>query len=293
MLARALPLAALAVLSTACSPRLVVRRDVPPNLELGQDVRAAYVEPIMTESTMNVVLDPLGAIGRTIFLAPEAARRIEAGLTNARLFYVIPNCQAPCPQADTRITVEVTQSGSSPGAAATQSDSGTAAEGRATLTVRALKADGRMIVERQYHGLRRGAVPGSKQTPVAPATLVQNAVLDAADDFVGDLLPRTVRDSFALEDDGPLEPSAKLAANGDLDGAEAALRAYIEQNPGDARALYNLGAVFTAKGQLEAARDAFVAAAQRDGQYADDAARAERRISDRDRLRSGAGAPTH
>ena len=77
-----------------------------------------------------------------------------------------------------------------------------------------------------------------------------------------------------------------LALSGYLDGAWAAFNQVIQQDPKNAAAIYHLGVVQTAKGELELARDAFRAAAQLDPQYAGDLKGAEQRLGLRQAVRT-------
>lgn len=89
---------------------------------------------------------------------------------------------------------------------------------------------------------------------------IQDGDLDAAEDYLGETL--------ALAPEDALEPRLKLAAvhvaKDDFDSAEALLSAYRDAHPADASVEVALGKVAFAKGDAEAALNAYRAAAEID-----------------------------
>lgn len=278
-------LLSLSLLATACAPTIVVRYDVPAAVHFGNAVQNVYVGYTLGNPDVLTVLDPLSALVRTS-IAPDVAQRLEQQLVNAKLFNVTRGCQQPCPQADTRFEVEMDTSSVHRGEVATKSNSGTETTASAGVKVRVLNQDGSSRYEATYTGRASAGVPRAGTAQPDDVQLVRSAAFNAVDQFIGDLKPSVGKVSFDLEDEGPLEPGVQLAMNGDLDGAWASFQQVIQQNPGNAAALYDLGVVMTAKGELEMARDAFAAAAQLDPQYADELRGAERRLGTRDALRA-------
>lgn len=281
-------LLSLSLLATACAPTIVVRYDVPAAVHFGNAVQNVYVGYALGNPDVLTVLDPLSALVRTS-VAPDVAQHLEQQLVNAKLFNVTLGCQQPCPQADTRFEVEMDTSGVHRGDVETKSSSGTETTASAGVKVRVLNQDGSSRYEATYTGRASAGVPKPGTAQPDDVQLVRSAAFNAVDQFIGDLKPSVGKVSFELEDDGPLEPGVALAMSGDLDGAWASFQQVLQQNPGNAAALYDLGVVMTAKGELEMARDAFAAAAQLDPQYADELRGAERRLGTRDAIRAQNG----
>lgn len=259
----------------ACGPRIYVKREQPARADLGPDARVLAVHNAHHESVLGVVLDPLGALARTV-LTPHAVREVERSLSTSERYQVLPGCGEGCRAADTHVEVSVTSARIEPGDAKTSRSKDAAA----TVSIRVFKNSGALVWQHDYRGSDSGGVPGSKYE-VAENTLLVRCVDKAVEAFVRDLHPQWLYESFRMEDEGPLEPCAKLAVQGDLDGAEAIARQVLAADPENARAIYNLGALFTARGQLEPALDAFRAAAKRDPKYAGYARGAEQRLRDR------------
>jgi tetratricopeptide (TPR) repeat protein len=284
MTSRAL-LLPLSLLATACAPTIVVRYDVPAAVHFGSAVRDVAVGYTVGNPDVLTVLDPLSALVRTS-VAPDVARHLERQLAAARLFNLAESCPAPCPQADARFEVELDTSAVFRGQVATQQASGTSTTANASVRVRVLNRDGTSRYEGTYRGHIDVGVPLADRVQPDDVQLVRSAAFAAVDDFVDDLRPSTGSVSFTLDDEGPLKPGVELALSGDLDGAWAAFNQVIQQDPKNAAAIYHLGVVQTAKGELELARDAFRAAAQLDPQYAGDLKGAEQRLGLRQAVRT-------
>jgi hypothetical protein len=274
-----------ATLCAACAPHIHVKYDVPPAISLGDSVQQVYVVHTIGDPDVVTVLDPLAALVRTV-VAPDVARHLEQELAQANLFTVYPECPPPCPPADARFEVALDSSHVHRGFMATNSARGTDTTASATVKFRVVHRDGTSRFADSYTGTVNAGVPAPDKVAASDEALVRAAAFDAVDDFVRDLLPSCGSVLFAMEDDGPLEAGVNLAMNGDLDGAWNAFRDLLLKEPNNAAALYDLGVVMTAKGELELARDAFAAAAALDAKYADDAAGAERRLGMRNALRA-------
>jgi hypothetical protein len=273
-----------ALLVSACSPQIVVKYDVPAKLHFG-GVQNVYVDHTLGSPDLLTVLDPVSALMRSS-VAPDVARRLEQQLANLQLFGVFPLCQAPCPAADTLVQVEMDSSQVNHGIPATGSSSGEETWGKASVKIRVLNRDGTSRYEGTYSGKSSAGVPKVGAALPNDVDLVRQAAFNATDVFIGELMPTTGRVYFSLEDEGVLEPGVKLAMEGDLDGAWNAFREVLMKDPNNAAALYDLGVVMTAKGELEQARDAFAAAARLDPQYQDDAEGAAQRLANRDAWRA-------
>ncbi len=275
-----LALALALLLASACGPRIGVRREVPARIDLGRDSVVLAVTNTHEESVLSVVLNPFAALVRTL-LTPEAMRRLEQDLSRSSLYRVIPRCGDFCPAADTLVEVSVTDVRVDPGNA-TKS---IAKEAHATVNLRVLKRGGGLAYAGSYSRSRSGGVPGTKNE-LTDDSILTTAVHEAVDEFYQDLHPQMVEESFKLEAEKEMEPCAKAAQAGDLTGAEALCREVLATQPENAKAIYMLGVIFTSKGQLVEALDAFRAAAARDPKYKYYLDAAQRRITDRQRLQS-------
>lgn len=264
---------------TACGPRLSIRREQPARADLGADVRALTVVNGHRESVMGVILDPLTALARTS-LTPDAVRTVERDLSRSGARYrVLPRCGRNCPAADALVEVSVTSVSVERGDTAQEREK----VAHATVQIRVIKANGQLLWEGRYSGERRGGVPNTTRERDTNRIL-SDSVDEAVAAFVRDLYPQWIHETFRLEDDGPLEPCARAAMKGNLDAAEGVARQVLAQQPNHAGAIYNLGVIFTAKGQLEAALEAFQAAARLHSKYQPAADDAAQRISDRSTL---------
>lgn len=266
---------ALGLAVTACGPRIYVKREQPARVVLGPEARVLNVRNGQDEPVIGIVLDPFGALARSMY-TPHAVKQLEYLLSSSDRYQVLPRCGPVCPQADTLLEVAVTNV-SMEGGSARDSTSKT---GHASVYLRAYGRNGQLTWQGTYSDSSSGGVPGSKGEQ--PDNVVLTACVDQSlQDFVRDLHPQWISESFRMEDEGPLEACAKLAVAGDLDGAERVAREVLAAQPNNAKAIYNLGALFTARGQLEPALEAFRAAAALDKKYVDYARAAERRLADR------------
>ncbi|MCC6334065.1 MAG: tetratricopeptide repeat protein [Myxococcales bacterium] len=285
---RPLLVLAAALTASACTPHIQVKYQVPAALHFGDAVQQVYVTHTIGDADVLTVLDPLAALVRTV-VAPDVARHLEQQLMQAQLYAVYPECPAPCPSADTRFEVELDSSNVNRGTLASKSANGTDTTAKVSVKVRVLNRDGTTRFADSYTGSTNAGVPKPDQSAPSDEALIRAAAFNAVDSFVQDLRPSVGSVMFALKAEGPLEAGVDLAMNGDLDGAWNYFRELLQKDPGNAAALYDLGVVMTAKGELELALDAFKAAAALNPEYADDAAGAERRISNRAALRAQQG----
>lgn len=261
---------------SACGPRIAVRRELPARVDLGSDVRVMTVVNAHRESVLGVILDPLTALARTT-LTPSAVRDVERRLSQSGTRYrVLPRCGRNCPAADSMVEVSVTNVSVDRGDTAQQREK----VAHATVEIRVLRADGQLVWQDRYRADANGGVPNTPKER-DNSRILSECVDEAAGRFVRDLYPQWINESFRLEDDGPLEACARAATKGNLDAAEAVARQVLSSQPNHAAAIYNLGVIFTAKGQLEAALEAFEAAARLNPKYGDAASDAALRIRDR------------
>lgn len=280
-----LPCAAL--LAVACAPRIVVRHDVPPRVMLEARTIAVEAKPFTGDVAVDVlrtIADPLGAAARLTLFTPEAQRCVEQGLLDSGLFQVVRGCPAPCAQADLSVWVHVARSGSQLSKEEVKEDPKTKQKtvkrtyvGSADLQVD-VEDRGRVLVYQNQYGAN---ATGENEGP-----LVQRAVELACANFVADLRPSFVSDTFVLAKEGPLKDAGELAAKGELPEAERQVRAYLAGNPNSAEAYFHLGAFLTAQGNLEAAIQAFDQAAQLKPGFQQVALDARQRWQDRETLRA-------
>jgi hypothetical protein len=115
--------------------------------------------------------------------------------------------------------------------------------------------------------------------------VVLDATYRAAERLAAMLLPGSEVTTFVLAKEGPLSGPAKLAEKGGIDAAGQQLLAYVTANPNNAAARYHLGAVLTAKGDLEGAAEQMHYAEQLNAnEYAGETEAARRRIASRDAM---------
>jgi len=205
-----------------------------------------------------------------------AVQRLEQNLASSSRYQVLARCPPGCPAADALLELAVLDVALVPG----EAKASRAKEGRLTLRVRAIRRDGVLLWARDVTRSRSGGVPGHKDE-VADDKVLSLCAAAAADRVFHDLHPSWVEDSFPLEKGGLLAGCAEAAVKGDLDRAEAIARQVAASEPGNAGAHYDLGALHTVRGQLEAAVVEFRAAAALDSRFADDVADAEQRLQDR------------
>lgn len=271
-------------LGAACTPTIHVVYDEPARLHFG-GVHTVSVQQQVGDPGLVTFLDPLAALTRTSVLS-DVAEYLEHQLAAAQVYQVLAGCRAPCQGVDGRFEVEMSSSGIERGAFAGGDKAGTETTASATVIVRLFNPDGSSRFQDKYVGAVNLGVPTADAPPPGDRELVRLAAFAAIDDFVRDLMPRRGRVAFELEDEGPLKPGVDLAIKGDLVGAQAAFQALVNESPNNAAALYDLGAVLTASGNLEAAQEAFFNAARLDSKYVDAAAGASRRLDLREAVRN-------
>lgn len=132
-------------------------------------------------------------------------------------------------------------------------------KGYARANFQVVKADGRVVVFRDYEGdyygtsYERGTHP-----PQSPHELVERALQDMVQDFLSDITPRRVVEKIELDDDeAALEQGVKLAQDGNLAAAERAWQSVLERNPRSAGAIYNLGVLLETNGDFDGAEASY------------------------------------
>lgn len=90
---------------------------------------------------------------------------------------------------------------------------------------------------------------------------IQRALYRAVSQFLDAITPRFVQKFIYLDKDDPKQkPIIEVAERGSLDQALTELRSYLEQNPGNAVALYNTAAILDAQGRYQEALDLYAKA---------------------------------
>jgi tetratricopeptide (TPR) repeat protein len=285
----ALPAVLALALLSGCAPRAFVKYEVPPKVHFEGERVAINAVGYKSDWGALAMLDPKFWTGDTdSHVSSAAAQHLEQVVVNERLLTALPGCTAPCPAADALLFVKawVEFVNGKPVGAGLPPRAGTVS---AMVQVTVVNPRGEALYEGSYkgegvastQGQSGGAAPEQETTE-----LFQIAAFNAVDRFADDL--RVKEDSwiFILEAEGALKPGVERLMDDDLDGAWTAFREVLAKEPNNAAALYDLGAVMTLKGELEAARDAFAAATRLDAHYGPQLEQAERRLQYRDALRA-------
>lgn len=135
-------------------------------------------------------------------------------------------------------------------------------KGFAKANFQVVKADGRVVVFRDYIGEYYGTTyEAGQRPPQSHHELVERALHDMVHDFLADITPRRVIEKIVLDDKEPaVEPGVKLAQDGNLAAAERAWQAVLERNPRSAGATYNLGVLLETRGDFEGAEASYLKA---------------------------------
>ena len=128
-------------------------------------------------------------------------------------------------------------------------------EGTTRINFQVVKADGRVIVFRDYDGSHSGtSYEAGKKPSQSPAAVLDAAIRSAVGSFAYDITPRKVTERIVFDDTLEiLKPGIKLAENGDLEGAEREWTNLLTQNPNTAGAMYNIGVLLETRGDFEKA----------------------------------------
>jgi hypothetical protein len=266
-------LAALA--ASACSPRLYLRHETPPDLD-SQNITTVSLLGVTPQAGPNVLqtlIDPMSGLAAAV-LEPEVVHHVEQRLVQRCALAVVPRCSTPpCNGAEGTLSVQLTEVSARGGTMPTAQGGGVAASviTRAIFTL--TRADGARVFSQSYSGQRSGPTPtvntrtGSNNfaeslmsVPLA-ASLAQQAML--------------------LEDPEPLKPAVKAATDGNLAGSIQMHQAWLQNNPNDGRAWSNLGAIYSVQGQFQEAIAAYERAAQLGGneRFAEEVVAAKNRLS--------------
>jgi hypothetical protein len=273
---RAPMVAVLAVSAFSCAPMLSVRRDVPPRYILEATDISVVQRDTSGNSTMDVlstVLDPLGALNRVAILTPRAVNQVTTTLQASRSFRVLGSCvPRGCTGSQAVLYVrmvtgnrqDITRAG----------DRSRTYRGTCQLELTIETPQGAVL----YQTTETAEVEGASD-------VVLDATYRAAERLAQTLLPGSEVTTFVLAKEGPLSGPAKLAEKGGIDAAGQQLLAYVTANPNNAAARYHLGAVLTAKGDLEGAAEQMQYAEQLNAnEYAGETEAARRRIASRDAM---------
>jgi hypothetical protein len=286
-------LAALA--ASACSPRLYLRHETPPDLD-SQNITTVSLLGVTPQAGPNVLqtlIDPMSGLAAAV-LEPEVVHHVEQRLVQRCALAVVPRCSTPpCNGAEGTLSVQLTEVSARGGTMPTAQGGGVAASviTRAIFTL--TRADGARVFSQSYSGQRSGPTPtvntrtGSNNfaeslmsVPLA-ASLAQQAMHAMVESFVSDLMPGETTDTLLLEDPEPLKPAVKAATDGNLAGSIQMHQAWLQNNPNDGRAWSNLGAIYSVQGQFQEAIAAYERAAQLGGneRFAEEVVAAKNRLS--------------
>jgi hypothetical protein len=127
-------------------------------------------------------------------------------------------------------------------------------EGRVGIAVTLVDAEGRVLLDgktyRSYLERRQSDLRSAERLPSEyPAQVLNLAAREVVREFLQDVTPRSERVRIALDDEDEKQRHLlDQARNGQLPRAMEQLKAYSEQHPGNASALYNLGVMHEASG---------------------------------------------
>lgn len=126
-------------------------------------------------------------------------------------------------------------------------------QGKVLLGVTAATPRGKaLLAEREFAGSHLGN--GSETDGVILATAARLAV----GKFLAEITPTTRWSSIRIDDDDAgQKPIIELARNGSLEKAIEETRAYLQRNPTNAMAIYNLAAYLDASGQYDEALELY------------------------------------
>ncbi len=128
-------------------------------------------------------------------------------------------------------------------------------EAKVRVNFQVVKADGRVIVFRDYEGTASAPAFDAGKRPSRPPTAVlDDAIREAVRRFTTDITPHQVYEKIVFDDaTEDLKPGIKLAEAGDLAGAERAWADLVAKNPSNAGAIYNIGVLLETRGEFEQA----------------------------------------
>lgn len=152
-------------------------------------------------------------------------------------------------------------------------------KGKALISVTASTASGKAILaEKEYQGVIERDRDGASEDEVRIS-----AGREAIQRFLAEITPTPVVRAVRLdEDDKAQEQILKLAKDGNLGAAIAEMKAYVQNNPNNPAALYNLAVFLDASGSYLEAVDTYAKALQNSTKdyYAEAKAGAQKRLDD-------------
>jgi hypothetical protein len=268
------------VAASACSPKLYLRHETPPDLD-AQGITVVTVQGVAPQAGPNVLqtlIDPLSGLTAQV-LEPEVVALTERELVRLCAMAVANRCVAqPCPQSEGVLSVQLTSVRATGGTApAPGQTTGAALTVQTDATFTLTRNDGLRVFSKPYYGRRSGPTPsvskdGRNNFAEAlisisnAARLAQTAMQGMVDAFVADLKPGETTDTLELSEPEPLKPGVKMAMDGNLEGALQYHLAHLQTNPNDGRAWNNLGALHSVRGNLDEALKAYERAAQLGGE---------------------------
>lgn len=265
-------------LAAGCAPRLHLRHETPPVLDAAgvTSVTVQGVTPQAGPNVLQALIDPMSGLAAAM-LEPEAVAMTERQLVQTCAMAVPSQCRAPpCPLPEATLSVELRSVRATGGVAPVPGQtSGTQLSVRTDAIFTLTRNDGTRIFSRDYFGRRHGPTPTISKSGnnfseslisvQNAARLAQQALHAMVSAFVADLKPGETTDTLLLEEPAPLKGAVKAAVDGDLDGALQQHQAYLANNPNDARAWSNVGALQSVRGEFAESLAAYERAAQLGG----------------------------
>lgn len=254
---------------TACAPGINVARMKPARFNLGATRTVAVLqvngEPgaasqVMVELQRSIVNDGyfqlINAVNRGILLQVGGINaRVDVGqarsVVNADVYLVASVLRREV--VEEREATEKTEDGR------TYEVTMIRPKGYAKLNMQVVKADGRVLVFRDYWAEHSGdSFEAGKRRRYDRGNLIEHAMRKVVRSFVSDITPSRVIEKIVLDDaDAALKPGVKLAKGGLLDAAWASWQAVLDANPRSAGAIYNQGVLLETRGDFDEAAAAY------------------------------------
>ena len=252
-------LAAVALTAVSCAPGVYVQRQVPAATNLGPDRRITLI------SMRGNVPGVEGVVFTE--LSRQVAARKHFALFDAlpqRLAVAVPNlgetadlaAVRPRVDADFYLVATVTDFRQYEEPVTKNKQTRLRQMGAARLFTQLMRADGRVLLNRDFSSTATGPDPFSKDVEKngAPLDMAQRAMRSAVSNFLAHITPSFVTEKIEFDTAEDLKPGIQHAADEDLDGALKAWAAVLAKNPNHAGAIYNSAVVYEVQGNFDTAK---------------------------------------
>lgn len=266
---RGLAVACVVGAMTACAPGIKVARMKPARFNLGATRTVAVLqvngEPsaasqVMVELQRSVMNDRyyqlINAVNRGILLQVGGLNaRVDVGQArsqvNADVFLMANVLRQEV--IEERKTTEKIEDGRK------YNVTTITPKGYAKINMQVVKADGQVLIFRDYWAEYNGAsFETGERRRYNAADLIESAIQKTVRNFVSDITPSRVIEKIVLDDAEPaVKPGVKLAEKGNLNGAWVSWQAVLDANPRSPGAIYNQGVLLETRGDFDEAADAY------------------------------------